>query len=316
MVPGIASWPICESEGFQFAGVVEAGKLVPHVQTVEFDAVGAEPKIRSALAFCRSQIGLGGPRLFGAQWDNSRLVLCNSQAPMVLYGNLGLDIPLALSGLTDCGSAGLGETGPDGFVPDWKGNLDRHFWNFLSIVARTTASRTLILGFGPESCKLGIADGAIHEMGRFDSAEAIVRKFRSTARARRKITYFAGARRRKKTSAHPIGPLALAVAFAQSAANAAGPGADPTASWQLDAAGWPLIVPETAGFADYARRLATHRDSLAWLDQGLKSDCVSWFRTPVGSTKANLSRRDRDGLVEWRALPVRALDPKLRSGRG
>lgn len=303
MVPGIASWPICESEGFQFAGVVEADKLVPHVQTVDFDPVSAEPKIRSALEFCHRQTRPGGPRVFGAQWDDCRVVMCNSPAPMVLFGDIRLDLPLALKSLADCGHAGPTQNPSAAFQPEWQDNLDRHFWNFLSIVERTTASRTLILGFGPESYKLGIADGAIHEMGRFENASAIVRKFSSTARARRKITYFAGARRRKKTNPHPLEPLELALAFGcKTAAN----GVD-DAPWRLTPTGWPVMAPENAAFGDYMRRLAMHRDSEAWMTDGLGTDTVSWFRMASGAANANLSRRDAQGLFEWRNLPVNVM---------
>ncbi len=309
MVPGIASWPVCESEGFQFAGTVKADTLVPHVQTVDFDPVGAESKIRAMLEFCRSQTRPGGPKVFGAQWGDSRLVLYNSAEPMVLYGTVRLDLGLAIDSLSDCSTIEPVSIPASGFAPDWEDNLDRHFWNFLSIIDRTTASRTLILGFGSESCKLGIADGSIYELGRFDGPEAIVRKFRSTARARRKITYFAGARRRKKSALNPLGPMALALAYART-----GPGektTGPEATWQLSVAGWPVIAPDSAAFCDFARRLKIHRASRDLAAHALGVDELSWFRMDSGSGRVNLSRRDAAGLSEWRNLPQRDLAKRL-----
>ena len=278
MVPSIANWPVCKTGVVQFAGVISAGNLIPVVERVGFDSVRTMPMVDATVKFAQAQLALSGHNLFCVDWAGYRLILCQESEPMVLLGGTDLDFNDVVNNLERSKQPqGALDIPTTDIAIEWDRNLDRHFWNFLQIVNRTTASRTLLLGFGQESYKLGISDGAIHEPGKLKTAECIAKKFRTTARARRKVTYFSGARRRKKTTKHPLLPLNLASAFANTAKNAVLSEADASADWTLDRFGWPIHFPGHASFADYRKFLTMHQASAEWLRNISNADQASFF---------------------------------------
>lgn len=296
MVPSIANWPVCKSGSVLFAGIVGKDGLKPVVEKVDFNATRAMPLLEATVKFALKQLSLSGCNLFCATWPENRLIVCHETEPMVFFGSPGLNCKEVLKNLEPRKQGHPANNLAKEVPVEWQSNLDRHFWNFLQIVERTSASRTLLLGFGPESFKMGISEGAIHEPGKLGSADCIARKFRSTARARRKITYLAGARRRKKTADNPIKPLQLAQAFAVPA-NSALEKIENSGSWLLDAAGWPFSVPAGAEIAEYREVLSTRKECLDWVNASVKSNQVSYFVLNVGSKTSRLVRYSPSGMV-------------------
>lgn len=292
LVPSIASWPVCKTGVVQFAGILSAGELKPVVEKVGFDPARTLPMVEATVQFAQSQLALTGRNLFCADWAGHRLILCQETEPMVLLGGPDLNFNDVLKNLERAKQPSAPDALPVDVPIEWDTNLDRHFWNFLQIIERTTASRTLLLGFGQESYKLGITEGAIHEPGKLKTVDLIVKKFRTTARARRKITYFAGARRRKKTIKQPLLPLQLANTFAISINSDV---SSNSAAWILDSAGWPVQFPESASFDDYRRALTMRFASAEWLKSVLHADRASFFTLDTSDQSGTRVQIDKDG---------------------
>ena len=297
MVPSIANWPVCKTGSVQFAGIIGPDGVKPVVEKVDFDTAQAMPMLEATVRFAQNQLALAGRSLFCASWADNRLILCQETEPMVLLGGPDLNFDDVLGNLERCQPPEPSNILPVETPIEWESNLDRHFWNFLQIVERTTASRTLLLGFGQELYKLGITEGAIHEPGRLQTVSCIAKKFRTTARARRKITYFAGARRRKKTIRQPLLPLQLACAFGQSLDNGQSSIERGSAPWKLDQAGWPAEFPDTASFDDFREILPIRIESVNWLQNILKTDQASYFMLNTGDKIGTQVRLDDAGFT-------------------